>query len=280
MIGRWPVALLHGALVALSLMPPAEAETVIGEGVIRSDERVVIKSKVPGPIRRILVREGDVIAGGQPLLEMDNETSYAMVEAAAAEVRRAAAALLEVRGALETATREYERLLKVRDLITVKEFELSRDAVRNAQAAMQTRKEELFKAQKQLDVARANFNETLIVAPFNGVVSRIHVREGDSPKVSETPLLDVLSLEKLYLEVALPLPYLGRIREGMTLRFDVEGETTAIRTSSTGKISYVYPEVDPRTRMFLVKISVPPAGSRVLPGMFAKVRIELQGTAR
>lgn len=280
MTSRLLLALLYSAVIAHGLVPAVLAETVVGEGVVRSDERVVIRSKVPGPIRRIPVREGDVLKRGQLLLEMDNDTARAQVEAAIAEVRRAEAAVLEVQRALESATREYERNLKVPDLITTKELDLSRDAMLREQASLRTRQEEFLKARKQLEVARANFDDTVIRAPFNGVVARIYVREGDMPKATETDLLDFLSLDRLYVEVALPLPYLGSVREGMAAALDIEDESAAIRTSATGKIRYIFPEVDPTTRMFRAKIDLPRAGTRIRPGMFAKVRIEVQSQPR
>jgi len=269
------VALLSSTMNLIGWPPLAWAEMIIGEGVVRSDQRVVIRTKVSGPIRRIPVREGDVVRRGRLLVEMDHDTALAQVQAAKAEVRRADATLAETQRALEAATREYMRNLKVVDLITEKELELSRDVMDLQQAALQTRKEELLKARKQLEVAQANFDSTRILAPFDGVVSRLYVREGDMPKIADTDLLDFLSLDKLYVEVALPLPYLSSVREGMVAELDIEDETAAIRTTATGKLRYIYPEIDPTTRMFRAKIDVPRAGTRIRPGMFAKVRISI-----
>ena len=269
------VALLSSTMNLIGWPPLARAEMIIGEGVVRSDQRVVIRTKVSGPIRRIPVREGDVVRRGRLLVEMDHDTALAQVQAAKAEVRRADATLAETQRALEAATREYMRNLKVVDLITEKELELSRDVMDLQQAALQTRKEELLKARKQLEVAQANFDSTRILAPFDGVVSRLYVREGDMPKIADTDLLDFLSLDKLYVEVALPLPYLSSVREGMVAELDIEDETAAIRTTATGKLRYIYPEIDPTTRMFRAKIDVPRAGTRIRPGMFAKVRISI-----
>jgi RND family efflux transporter MFP subunit len=255
--------------------PVTSAETIVGEGVIRSDERVTIRSSVPGAIRRLHVREGDVVSRGQRLLELENDIPRAQVEAALAEVRRATAAIVETQGTLESATREYERNLKVPDLITARDLDLSRDAVRNARALLDTRTEELARAQQQVEVARGLLKETTLTAPFEGVIARVYLREGDTPKVAETSILDVISLEELYVEIALPLAYLGRIRVGMPVRLTVEGETSALNVPGGGTVRYVYPEVDPVIRMLRVKVAVSRGGDRVLPGMFARVRIDV-----
>jgi multidrug efflux pump subunit AcrA (membrane-fusion protein) len=113
------------------------------------------------------------------------------------------------------------------------------------------------------------------VAPFEGVIARVYLREGDTPKVAEEPVLDVLSLDQLYVEVALPIAYVGRIRVGMPTRLDVEGGTAALNVSAEGTVRYVYPEIDPVIRMLRVKVTVSRAGERVLPGMFARVRFDV-----
>lgn len=268
------------ALSALAAAPPARAETVVGEGVVQSDEKVAIKSPVVGAIRRLAVREGDVRRKGEVIAEIESDVQRAAADAAAAEVRRAEAAVVEAEVAVESTTREYERNSKVPDLITDKELALSRDAMLSARAALKTRREDLLKAERQLDVARESLKQTIIPAPFDGIVTRVYLREGDTPKPSEVTLLDFLSTEKLYVEVALPLPYFRRVTGRMPAKVEVEGDDAAIRISTTGAVSYVYPEADPVTRMFRVKVALPWEEGRVKPGLFARVRIELPRPAR
>jgi RND family efflux transporter MFP subunit len=278
--------ILRGVLyvsVSLILLCPGIADPATGvtaQGVIRSDERVSIKARVAAPIRRIAVKEGDVVQQGELLIELLNEVERMQVETAKAEVERARSALAQAGLAIQIAARELERNLKVEDLITKRDLELSRDAVRTAEAAQKTRLDELSKAEAQLATAQASYEDTRIRAPFAGLVSRLYVRVGDTPKVSDTVLLDFLSLDKLYVEVALPLPHLPQIREGMGVRIEVEHEHAAIKTVVEGAVRYVYPEVDPITRMLRVKIDVPEAGKRILPGMFANVRLDLPRQAR
>jgi RND family efflux transporter MFP subunit len=268
---------IHVSVTLILLCPEIAdpATRVTAQGVIRSDERVSIKSKVAAPIRQIAVKEGDVVQQGELLIELLNEVERMQVETAKAEVERARSALAQADLAIQIAARELERNLKVEDLITEKDLDLSRDAVRTAEAAQKTKLDELSKAEAQLATAQANYEDTRIRAPFDGLVSRLYVRVGDTTKVSDTVLLDFLSLDKLYVEVALPLPHLPQIREGMGVRIEVESEYAAIKTVVEGAVRYVYPEVDPITRMFRVKVHLPRQGALVLPGMFTIVRIEL-----
>ncbi len=137
------------------------------------------------------------------------------------------------------------------------------------------RQKELTKAEAQLALANAVYENTLIKAPFDGLVSRIYVRPGTVPKVADTTILDLLSLDGLYIEVAVPLQYLRRVKKGMRARVVVEQSHASTRTQTTGTVRYVYPEIDPATRMFRVKVDVESKGQRVLPGMFATVDLGL-----
>jgi multidrug resistance efflux pump len=140
----------------------------------------------------------------------------------------------------------------VPDLITGKELDQSRDAVSRAAAEVKTKWDEVAKAKTQLAMAQANYEETLLRAPIDGVVSRIHLRVGATAKAAETPILDFLTLDRLYIEVALPLPYLRLVHTGMPANILVEDEHRAIKTSTVGHVRYIYPEIDSTTRMFRV----------------------------
>jgi RND family efflux transporter MFP subunit len=247
---------------------------VVGEGVIRSEERLAVKAKVLSPINQIAVKEGEVVRRGDLLIAMDNKVHRAHMEVAKAEAERVRAALAEAELTLEITLRELERNLKVPDLITEKELELSRDAVRKAKATLRTMQAELSRAEALFHVAEAAYAETFIRAPFDAIVSRIHVHVGDTAKVAETVLLDLLSLERLYVEVALPLPAVRQVRRNMVAQLEVEGEHPSIKISLVGTVAYVYPEVDSTTRMFRAKVRVPHKGFLVLPGMFTKVVID------
>jgi RND family efflux transporter MFP subunit len=270
-------------VVALDLLLAAggSADPRVGAvGVVSSDSKVEVKSKVAAPIRRIPVAEGDAVRAGQLLVEMANDVQRAQVEAARAEVERSKAAVAEAELQLEVASRELERNLKVPDLITEKELEQSKDAVKRAAADLKTRRSDVARAEGQLTVAQASLDDTSILAPFDGIVSRIYLRSGATPKVADTTIVDLLTLDRLYVEVALPLPYLHSVRVGMPVDVVIEDEHGPIKTPTRGKVRYVYPEVDATTRMFRVKVHVDQVDLRVLPGMLAKVSVTPTASTR
>jgi RND family efflux transporter MFP subunit len=268
---RRAVVLLLALLVAGAPAAAMAAGAVVASGVVRSDEKVEMKAKQVAPIVRIALAEGNFAKKDELLVEMANGLQRAQVDAAKAEVARAEAALVEAELDVKTTSREYERNRSVADLITEKELAMSRDAMQRAVAVLETKRQDVIHARAQLGVADANLADTMIRAPFDGVVSRIYLRVGATPKGQEQTLLDFQNLERLYVEVAVPLPYLRSVVEGMPVSVTVEDEHRSITTAVAGTVRYVYPEIDTALRMFRMKVAVPPQQHHVLPGMLAKI---------
>ena len=208
------------------------------------------------------------------MVELANDIEGAHVASATAELERASAALTVAELRSSTATRELERSLKVEDLLTEKELELARDSEKQAQTVLIMAQREVAKAEAQASLARAVYENTLVRAPFDGLVSRIHVSLGMMPKPTETTLLDLLTPDELVVEIALPLKHLKTVKPGMHAELVVEEDEASVATSTVGRVAFVYPEVDPRMRMFRVKLMVE-VRDGVLPGMLATVRLDL-----
>ncbi len=275
---RWLAA---GLLAALAGAPVAGAgQDRSALGVVRSDAKVEVKARVGSPIRQLPAQEGDVVRAGTLLVEMANERERAEVAAAQSELQRAESAVAETELRLDIARRELERNLKVPDLITARDLDLARDQVRVAEAELRTRRDDVARARSALAVAVVNLDDTMIRAPFDAVVSRVYLREGATPRPAETSILDVVALDRLYVEVALPLPLLPRVRQGMRAGVTVEDEHSAVKAVTTATVRHVYPEVDTTTRMFRVKLDLDRGPARILPGMFARVDLPVSPAGR
>lgn len=254
---------------------PASAEQIVAEGIVRSEARVEIKSKVAAPIRRIAVREGQIVRAGALMIELVNDVEQAQLEASTAEVERAKSALADADLRKKTADRELDRNTTVEDLITERELELSRDAAAQAATVLNMRQRELTKAEAHLNLSRAVYEGTFIKAPFDGQIARIYTSVGEMPRPTDTILLNIVSLDKLYVEIALPLDHLKRIREGMPVAVVIEEGNAANEAKLNGEVRFIYPEIDPTIRMVRVKVAIDRRGLRILPGMFAKARLDL-----
>jgi Cu(I)/Ag(I) efflux system membrane fusion protein len=110
-------------------------------------------------------------------------------------------------------------------------------------------------------------------APSGGVVVLKNVKEGDYVKTGEA-LFRIADLSELWLHLQAFESDLAKLRFGQTVEFTVEawpGETFS------GRIAFIAPDVDQRTRTVPIRVNVPNLHGRLKPGMFArgKVRVKL-----
>lgn len=115
-------------------------------------------------------------------------------------------------------------------------------------------------------------------APTGGVVVTKNIKEGDYVKMGE-PLFRIADLGELWLHLQAFESDLAKLRYGQEVAFTVEawpGKTF------TGRIAFIAPDVDQRTRTVPVRVNVPNPDGRLKPGMFARgqVRVKLAGNGQ
>lgn len=106
-------------------------------------------------------------------------------------------------------------------------------------------------------------------APVGGVVLQKNVVQGQAVTAG-APLFQITDLSTVWVEADVFESDLGAVRAGQPaeLSFDAyPGESEA------GRVTYVYPTVDPAARTGRVRIEMPNRGGRIRPGLFATVRI-------
>ncbi len=125
----------------------------------------------------------------------------------------------------------------------------------------------LLPAQIEALLARGEPDEAFeIRAPIGGIVTTKAVSEGDYVKTGE-PLFRIADLDTLWLHLEAYESDLAWLRFGQDVAFQVEawpGETFH------GRISFIAPEVDRRTRTTAIRVNVPNPGHRLKPGMLAR----------
>lgn len=105
-----------------------------------------------------------------------------------------------------------------------------------------------------------------IKAPISGTVVARQVEEGAYVKTGQ-PLLKIVDLSHLWLLLNAYESDISKLQLGQDVSFSVEaypGETFH------GKVTFIAPELDEKTRTVPVRVDVPNADERLKPGMFAK----------
>ena len=209
--------------------------SVAAGGVVEGNVTAMTAFEVSGRVKKVYVEEGQKVARGQVLAELDLADYQHGYDAAAgqADVARAVEQkaknglrpeeLEQVRVAFERAQDEYQRMKFLSDrksldandfhrfeaayLSAKQNYDLARQGSRNedkAAAEAQTRT-----AIAQMQDARRRLANCRLVAPISGFVGMKHVNVGDFVSAG-TPVFSVLDLDPVKVRVAIPSPRSAR----------------------------------------------------------------------
>ena len=237
-------------------------------GTVRGRNTAVLTSKTTGYVRSVLVRPGDWVTAGQPLVQLEANDVRASVARARAgldqstEVRAEAENALEAaRAAATIAKSTYERaaLLLKDTAIPQQQYDEAearwRGAVaqeKMAQARLRSVSSGIEEAKAALGEAQVTLGYADIVAPFSGQVLERRVDPGTlaSPGL---PLLVVSDEEALRVEAAIEESYVDFVKIGADARVEIE----TLARPLVGKVGEVVPSVDVSSRAFLVRDQSP-----------------------
>jgi membrane fusion protein (multidrug efflux system) len=232
-------------------------------GSLMPQTQATVKSKVSGVVVGATVEEGTNVSAGQVLARLDQADQRA-------RVAQQQAALDEAKARLSMAAKNNansQALLK-QHYISQNSYDTTANSVELAQANVKA-------MQAQLDLARNALNDTVIVAPLAGVVSKRHVQAGE--KVApDMPVFSIVNLRQLTLEAQVPAAEIPRIKVGQDVRFQVDGFQ---QRSFHGKVARINPTTEMGSRAMLVYISVDNVDGALRGGMFAKGSITTEKSA-
>lgn len=186
-------------------------------------------------IDKINVEVGDLVARGQRLVQMD-QTS-----------------VIQQRVQLDNLQTEFNRADELYKVGGASRSEW--DAKKTALEVAQTAYDNLV-------------TNTTLTSPIAGIVTARNYDNGDMYTTSGKPVVVVEQISPVKLLINVSESLFKEVKKGMdvTLRLDVYGDEVF-----HGKVSLVYPTIDPGTRTFPVEITIPNGDRRVRPGMFARV---------
>lgn len=210
-----------------------------------------ISSSTPNRIKNILVDEGMRVSKGQRLVVMDdvNTTSYEI------QVNNAKANLQNVQV-------NYDRAVEL--------FKIgggTKQQVDQMEIQLINAKNTLATAERTLRNVREN---TVLTSPISGVVTARNYDPGDM--TGSLPILTIARVQPVKIVINVSESELSKIHKGMkaNVTFDTFGDEIF-----TGAVTLVSPTIDTASRTFGVEVTLPNSDSRILPGMFGRVTMNL-----
>lgn len=233
-----------------------------GVGSVQPLEAVDVKPRVDGQIVRLLFKEGDMVAAGQPLAEIDPRPYKAAHDQAVANRDRDAAQLANTRLDLDRAVK-----LAAMGAGTGQNVDTLK-----AQAAAQAAS--VAADQAQIDTAQLNFEWTIIRSPIAGRVGLREVNLGASVHQSDsTGIATVTQIAPIAVIFTLPQDALPAIENADRNAEVVVSDQAGARDLARGRLETIDSQVDPTNGQVKVKATLANADRALWPGTLVSARL-------
>ena len=272
------------------------ARTIAATGTLAADDQVVLGTKVAGRLAEITVDLGTRVKRGQIIGKLDQSDFKLRVEQAEAALQQArvrlgltptgsdekvdpeqTAIVRQARAMMDDARLTRDRSVKLAQqeliaraqldsaeaalLVSEGRYQDAVEEVRNRQAVIAQRRSEL-------DLARQQLADTVILSPLDGVVSLKQASVGEYLPAG-APIATMVRVHPLRLRVPVPEREGSGVRAGHAVTLTVEGDSTLYR----GRVVRLSPIVQEQNRTLLVEAEVPNERGFLRPGSFARVEI-------
>ncbi len=239
----------------------AVTDTIVGgpllTGALVPSREARLRAEVSGRVLSTFAEAGQRVSAGTVLARIEDASLGDDVLSARSNLTSAELNATQAERELERA-----RTLSAAGAIAARDVESAERASLQARSALDDAKARLASRQKAL----AN---TVVRAPFSGVVSERQVNGGDivSPGTAMYTVVDPTSLR---LEGSVPAEAAGRVAVGSRVDFSVNGYADR---EFVGRVSRVNPVADPVTRQVRIIATLPNLSGSLVGGLFAEGRV-------
>lgn len=221
--------------------------------------QTAVKSKVPGEVTRVLVREGEAVKSGQLMAQIDTTDLQARLDAQSA-------ALEEAKARLKIADKN-----RANNQQLLRQKFISQNAYDTADSTYEAAGAGVRSQEAQLRIARKALDDAAVRAPIEGVVASRTVHAGEKVGVDQA-LFTLVDLGRMEIEAPAPASEIPSVRAGQAASFRVDGFA---ERAFEGRVERINPTAQPGSRAITLYISVRNPDGALRGGMFAKGEIVL-----
>ena len=239
-------------------------------GIIEEREATAVSFTTMGVVKRLLVSEGQAVAKGQLLAEIDPTSTANTVEAAVASTSQAHDMVEQARSVYAQAKDAYDRMKLLHDNGSLPEIKWieAETRLRQAETSLRTAEAGVRSANAAEKIVRKNLADTRLYAPVSGIIGRKQVGAGETALPSQA-IVTILDISTVKVKVSIPEQEMGSIGTQTPSHVFVGA---ADRHVNGGRIEKGV-QADALTHTYDVRINVPNPDRRLLPGMVADVTL-------
>src|SRR5262245_10988778 len=271
-------------------------QLVVVTGTLAADQEVVLGFKVPGRVADIPVDLGSPVQKGQAISRLDTTDFELRVRQAEAALQQARVRLglepeesdasvnientaiaKQARAEMDAARSRLERAKQLFDkgLLPKADFDTTNSSYKVAEAKYEDSLEEarnrqalLAQRRSELELARQQLADTVLVAPISGMIRQRNANVGQY-LAAGTAVATVVQMHPLRLQTAVPEREARMIRVGQPVRVTVEGAAG----THEGRVARISPSFDETNRTLLVETEVSNTSGILRPGGFSRAEI-------
>jgi RND family efflux transporter MFP subunit len=246
-------------------------------GYVVARRQATVASKITGKMVELDIEEGDRVQEGQVIARLDDSNVRAALAAAHAQLDFAKAGLAETEVNLANARRDFERQTSL-----VKGHFVSQAALDNSKTSMDgltaqlaTQRSNIEVAQRNVEVADRNLADTVVRAPFTGIVTVKAAQPGEivSPLsagggFTRTGIGTIVDMDSLEIQVDVNENFINRVEPAQKVTAKLNAYPD---WQIPGHVIAVIPTADRSKGTVTVRIAIDQKDPRVLPEMGVRV---------
>jgi RND family efflux transporter MFP subunit len=259
-----------------SVTVPASAATLDASGYVVARRTATVSATIPGRVTEVLISEGSEVKEGQVLAHLDDSSYQLALLQARANLDSSEVQLQAANVALANAEPTYERVKKQRaaGYLSAQDLDTAKANFDTAKSTVDVQQEAVKVAQSAVAIAERNIKETIIRAPFNGVITQKNAQPGEivSPGAAggsiRTGIGTIVDMDSLEVEVDVSENYINRVKPG---------QKAAVKLNAypdweiPAKVIAIIPTADRAKATVKVRIGFEQRDARILPDMGAHV---------
>jgi len=273
-----PGAVRVHAASAQAIAGGASAGSILdASGYVVARRQATVASKITARMVELDIEEGDHVKAGQIIAKLDDTNIRAALNQSSAQLDFAKASLAETQVNLANAQRDYERQKSL-----LQGHFVSQSAVDNAQTTFDGLRAQLATQRSNVDVvaegmkvAQRNLDDTIIRAPFSGIVTVKAAQPGEmvSPisaggGFTRTGIGTVVDMDSLEFQVDVNENFINKVRPEQKVSAKLNAYPD---WQIPGHVIAVIPTADRSKGTVTVRIALDQKDSRVLPEMGVRV---------
>ncbi len=241
---------------------------VMANGVVKSIDRIEIKSKASGEIVELPVEEGDFISQGDLIARLDQKDERAEVAQAQADFDIATAELKQAQSTFVRRNQLFQDNL------------ISEEEQGQIELDLAVAKVKVIQASTTLERAQERLSEAVVRAPIDGTILQKYVEEGQiiasgvSNVSGGTPIVDIADMSSVYIETGIDEIDIGKVQIGQFATVIAEAYP---ELEFNGEIVRIAPEakIEQNVTLFDVVVEVKNNDGKLKSGMNTRVEIEI-----